>query len=223
MHQRSLPRESTSSPTPQSPAEPAADYGPLLNLTVWALVGVASLFIVLRIYCKLLRRLSLWWDDYILLAGWVGKPALARVWTCSVLTSFVRQVAIVISAALQSVCANLGLGKQSHDDKQKSFSDLLFYSYLAGFFSILAAAWTKTSFAVTLLRISQGRIYHLVWFIIVSVNLVIGANAIIQWVQCTPVEKLWKSASGSCWPRFVVRDYNTFVSGEYIHANFGHR
>ncbi len=48
--------------------------GPLLNLAVWALVGVAALFLGLRIFCKVLRRLSLWWDDYILIAGWVSRP-----------------------------------------------------------------------------------------------------------------------------------------------------
>ncbi len=62
----------------------------------------------------------------------------------------------MISAALQSVCASMGIGRPFQDDAKKSFSDLLFYSYLAGFFSIIAAAWTKTSFAITLLRLSQG-------------------------------------------------------------------
>jgi hypothetical protein len=67
-----------------------------------------------------------------------------------------------------------------------------------------------------LLRISTGRVQLFVWFIIVSVNLVLGANGTIQWVQCWPVRKLWYwELEGSCLPPKTVQNYNTFVAGAY--------
>jgi hypothetical protein len=51
------------------------------------------------------------------------------------------------------------------------------------------------------------------WFIIVSVNLVLGASATIHFAQCWPVERLWNPDSpGRCWPRLVVIHYNIFVA-----------
>jgi len=93
---------------------------------------------------------------------------------------------------------------------------VLLVSYVAGFFSILAACWSKISFAITLLRIvtaTQTRVKLLLWIIIVSVNLVLGSSATIHFAQCWPPERLWKPhAEGSCWPRHVVIDYNIFVA-----------
>ncbi len=96
-----------------------------------------------------------------------------------------------------------------------SLSVIAHFSYAAGFASILAAAWSKTSFALTLLRVSDRWLKRAVWFIIISINVVLGVNGVIQWIQCWPVEKLWHThIPGSCWPSVIVRDYNTFVSGE---------
>jgi hypothetical protein len=56
------------------------DYGPQLNFTIWFLVGLSSLFLGVRIYCKALRNRGLWWDDHILIASWVRESGfVARV------------------------------------------------------------------------------------------------------------------------------------------------
>jgi hypothetical protein len=89
---------------------------------------------------------------------------------------------------------------------------------MAGFFSILAAVWTKSSFAITLLGFSEGWTRKIVWFILISVNVVLGLNATLQWVQCWPIDKLWLGGPGVCWLGFArVRAYNTFVAGEYAY------
>jgi len=48
------------------------DYGPQLTYTIWLLTALAAVFLALRIFCKLWRHRSVWWDDYILIASWVG-------------------------------------------------------------------------------------------------------------------------------------------------------
>ncbi|TQN63630.1 hypothetical protein CSHISOI_11786, partial [Colletotrichum shisoi] len=89
---------------------------------------------------------------------------------------------------------------------------------LAGSLSIIAAAWSKTSFALTLLRIAQEsperRMKRLVWLIIVSINVALGLSVLFTWIQCWPVEKTWRTAStpGTCWPKSVVMGYNVFTA-----------
>ena len=120
----------------------------------------------------------------------------------------------MVSTALQSVSVGLGLGKHNADINPDTFQGVVMYSYIAGFCSILATLWSKTSFAITLLRISNGWVKVLIWFIIIATNMVFGASATIQWVQCWPVAKLWDpSVLGSCLPSVVVKDYSTFLSG----------
>lgn len=89
------------------------------------------------------------------------------------------------------------------------------FSYAAGFTTILGTSWSKTSFGITLLRISSGWLKWFVWFIIISVNLVLSASAILLWVQCLPVEKLFDElAEGTCFSRHIIEDYQTFCSGK---------
>ncbi|RYC53887.1 hypothetical protein CHU98_g12320 [Xylaria longipes] len=87
------------------------------------------------------------------------------------------------------------------------------HNFLAGIFSILAAAISKTSFALTLLRISNGWVKCVVWFAISTVNVVMGLSIIFNWVQCTPLEKNFNIfLPGSCWPATTLIGYNAFVA-----------
>ena len=209
-------------------AEDAEDYGPMLNRTTWFLVLLATLLLGLRVYCKLWRRRGLWWDDWVLVASWVRypHPLFYNAQSYHSLPVFhspniPEQVSLVVSASLQSASVSLGMGKHSRDIDPNNMSTIALLNYTAGFASALAAVWSKTSFALTLLRISDGWMKWLVWFIIVSVNIVMGVNGTIQWVQCWPVEKLWHpKLHGSCLASVVVQDYNTFVSGTFTAENW---
>lgn len=48
------------------------DRGSVLLVTHWFLTALATVFLALRVYCKRTTNLSLWWDDWILIASWVG-------------------------------------------------------------------------------------------------------------------------------------------------------
>lgn len=86
-------------------------------------------------------------------------------------------------------------------------------SYSAAFCVILAAAWSKTSFAFTLLRITTGHMKWFVWFIIITVNIVLSISATLLWISCWPTEKLWHpDVPGSCWKTTVGQNYQTFAS-----------
>ncbi|OHX00960.1 integral membrane protein [Colletotrichum incanum] len=176
---------------------PHDDYGPGLLVTVWTLVAVAGGFIGLRIYCKFSRGRGLWADDHVLIASWCALLALGAFVTIDVSYDF---------------------GKHNWDITPGNWSWLLLYANLAGSFSIIAAAWSKTSFALTLLRItresSERWMTWLVWFIIVSINIALGLNVLFTWIQCWPVEKTWRTAStpGTCWPKNITMNYNVFTA-----------
>ncbi|OBR13188.1 Integral membrane protein [Colletotrichum higginsianum IMI 349063] len=176
---------------------PHDDYGPGLLATVWTLAAVAGAFIGLRVYCKFSRGRGLWLDDHVLFASWCAMLALCAFITVDVSYDF---------------------GKHNWDITPGNWSWLLLYANLAGSLSIIAAAWSKTSFALTLLRIAQESperwMKRLVWFIIVSINVALGLSVLFTWIQCWPVEKTWRTAStpGTCWPKSVVMGYNVFTA-----------
>jgi hypothetical protein len=125
------------------------------------------------------------------------------------------KAALVVSVALQSVAVTYGLGRLYAELDSPAISAVSLYSVAAGFGSILATCWSKTSFAMSLLRISNGWVKWFVWFIIISVNLVLGSNGALQWAQCWPIPKRWHyEMEGTCFPPKVMQDYNAFVAGE---------
>lgn len=118
---------------------------------------------------------------------------------------------LLLSSVCVSIMVRFDYGRHTIDIPFRNLSPILFLMVLQGFFTLLAAAWSKTSFAVMLLRLadsSPGRWNTAcLWFIIVSVNVVLGAAAVIDWVQCRPVELNWATwdvKKGSCWDGRVV-------------------
>ena len=84
---------------------------------------------------------------------------------------------------------------------------------IAGMFSILAAMLSKTSFALTLLRISQPWMKKVIWVMIITLNVVMGVSALIQWVHCMPIKKSWDfGVEGTCWPNHIVVTYYQFTT-----------
>ncbi|KAB5546846.1 hypothetical protein GE09DRAFT_1128863, partial [Coniochaeta sp. 2T2.1] len=142
-----------------------------LLIITWVLVGLATIFLSLRVYCKLSRRRSLWWHDWIMIASWMLLVANVGVITRTV------------------VCDQYGRHTWDLDTPN---SDSLFpLVWVRTTLSITALAWTKTTFAVTLLRVSEGWMKKLEWFIIISMNILLGLTALFLWIQCTPLQKMW--------------------------------
>ncbi len=88
--------------------------------------------------------------------------------------------------------------------------------YVGNWFVIWAISVSKTSFAMTLLSLVVKR-WHvwILWFSIVSVNVIMGLDAIFQFTQCTPVQRTWDLAvPGTCWDTHTVISYTIFAGGE---------
>lgn len=197
----------------QSSASATADFGPLLNLAIWTLAGSATVFLGLRLFAKHRGQRALWYDDYLLIAAWVchSLPRRTGRWIADKVT----QVSVIISCIMQTVDTTFGFGKEHRDIDAGILATTRLVSTAAGFFLILAAAWSKTSFALTLLRISEGWPKKLVLFVIWTTNIAIGVSAITQWAQCWPLARLWEGegVEGQCLPLGLINGYNMFVSG----------
>ncbi|CAK7216093.1 hypothetical protein SBRCBS47491_002715 [Sporothrix bragantina] len=165
--------------------------GPYINASLWTLEGLAGLFLGLRIYCKIFRHRGLWFDDYFLIAAWI---------------------LLAVSAVSTSVNVSLGFGHHFVDFPLQNLEKYGIYSILSGFFSILSAVCSKTSFAITLLRLTDGWIKKIIWAIIISMNILMPMSALFLFVSCNPPAKTWKpELPGKCWPSNVSVIYGIVV------------
>lgn len=81
-------------------------------------------------------------------------------------------------------------------------------------FGSLGAAWSKTSFAITLLRITSRWVKVGLWCIVVTLNIFLVFNAILPYVWCRPAAKGWSpTVHGTCWDRKVTIYYSMFAAG----------
>ncbi|KEZ40592.1 hypothetical protein SAPIO_CDS8506 [Scedosporium apiospermum] len=148
--------------TVPSSVPPGVDLGPLLNFTTWLMTGLAFAILMLRIYCKASRKRRLWWDDYVLSLAWI---------------------CLAVAGTMTTVSVNFGYGRHLDAIAKEDLDRMPTIANAAGFTSVLAAMWSKTSFALTLARISEGWIFRLTWIIIVSINLIMGSSAIMVWID----------------------------------------
>ncbi|KAI3324147.1 hypothetical protein HD806DRAFT_543548 [Xylariaceae sp. AK1471] len=166
------------------------NFGPSVEACIWALATLAAGWLALRLYCKSRNHRGLWWDDH-----------------------FLTIVCLVLANSSTSVAISLGWGKEPYDILPNEWPPILLALLISGLFSLTAAALSKTSFALTLLRISNGWVKAAVWFAIFTINVAMGLSALFNWVQCTPVSKSFNFfLPGSCWPRSTLIAYNAFAA-----------
>jgi hypothetical protein len=109
---------------------------------------------------------------------------------------------------------HLGYGRHVADVLPENIHTLAHLATVTAVFTLLGAAWSKTSFALTLLRITAGRLKATVWVIIISLNLTLAANALLPFIMCNPTRKVWDhTVSGSCWDSNIILQYGMYAAG----------
>ena len=71
--------------TPEELANlPHDNQAALLVASIWTLGLIATVFLALRIYCRVIRAKRIGWDDAILIASWVSAlpPAMGGIQGC---------------------------------------------------------------------------------------------------------------------------------------------
>src|SRR5690348_16080880 len=155
------------SAAPLSPEEYAlADHssrGGMLLSAQWALTSFAAAFLALRVYVKMSLKIGLWWDDWLLIAS-----SLICAVTCILTTILVKE---------------FGMGHHSYDIVILDTSRWILILDSRATTTLTALAWTKTAFAVSLLRLTMGKTRAFVWFLIVTLNIAMVFSAMVPWIQ----------------------------------------
>ncbi|KAI1470485.1 uncharacterized protein F4812DRAFT_456495 [Daldinia caldariorum] len=166
--------------------------GPHVNYAIWIFAALATLFLGLRVACKCRWNAYLWYDDWFLIASWV---------------------LLIVSCAIVSANVAVGFGRHDKDIDPAELDGLGIRSVLVGSLCTLSAAWSKTSFAVSLLRIASPRLCILIWTLTVSMNIFMHSSIVLSWASCQPVAKWWDpSLKGECWPPEIVIPIGIFFS-----------
>ncbi|KAK8070176.1 hypothetical protein PG994_006792 [Apiospora phragmitis] len=107
------------------------------------------------VYAKLSRHRGLWWDDYIALVSWAIQ---------------------LVCAILISINISHGFGKYASELKltYPQVVQMSLRGAINGSLLILAAAWSKSSFAVTLLRMTKGGLKWTIVIVMASMNGFVG-------------------------------------------------
>ncbi|KAK1833996.1 hypothetical protein QBC39DRAFT_389658 [Podospora conica] len=177
--------------------ETVESMGPLMRIVCWVLVSVSGLFLSLRLYCKYLKNpgRGLWWDDHVLIMAWL---------------------ALVADTTINTINLDLGFGMHLSDIPPAHLPTIGLLSNVSTSLAFLGAVWSKTSFGMTLLRITDGRTKAAVWFVMVSMNAAVSASIVISWVQCDPLPRGGRdvavTAGRWCWDPRVNVYYMVFAA-----------
>ncbi|KAI1474592.1 hypothetical protein F4774DRAFT_400038 [Daldinia eschscholtzii] len=172
--------------------------GPMMNAVNWALTALAGIFLGLRIYCKFSRHRGLWWDDQILIFAFACLVAAVGFITSSISLGFTSP------AGPQTPEAALRL--QIHGGVQ---------NVLFG----LATVMSKTSFGVTLLRVTEGKMKMLVLFLTITMNLAVFLYIIFTFLKCKPEIYSWIKGPG-CWSTAKYIHYGIFAGAYSAFVDF---
>ncbi len=85
-----------------------------------------------------------------------------------------------------------------------------FYTSVGGTPNMFAVATSKAAFALTLIRLSQGRKRAFLWFILCSVCFIMTVSNSLLFLKCIPLEKNWNfKVQGACWDSKKVIYFNS--------------
>jgi len=118
--------------------------------------------------------------------------------------------------SLESASIPYGLGKHGLLLQQHDLEMQMLLGSITTIFAMLASSLSKTSFAITLLRLVETSplLKVVLWFIIVTLNAFYVANILYSWFRCSPSQKLWSfTVEGTCSDVTIYVNYSLFVAG----------
>ncbi|WQF84834.1 hypothetical protein CDEST_09848 [Colletotrichum destructivum] len=164
-----------------------------IQTVLWVLVSISALFLGLRIYCKVSYSYTkIRFEDILLIASWMVLATDASLNEFIIKSRFGRP-GFPITVDNISVLAIIGLASITC--------------------SFVGQVWSKTAFAISLLRMCDGWKKAFVWFSIISMNVLFTFSALSFWIGCVPLEKRWKPFSeGTCYDLKWVVSFGIFIS-----------
>ncbi|KAH8653716.1 hypothetical protein BX600DRAFT_526921 [Xylariales sp. PMI_506] len=140
---------------------------------IWLLFAGATTFLGFRLWCKVTRRTGIWYDDYILVLCWANLAATNAVITVEMATGYVT----------------------------KTWGDrMLLLITISSCGTAIGQSWSKTAFAVTLLRITNTWQRIVLWYCIISLNIFMILKIFVDFAKYCDVaadQNPWRM-SGFC-------------------------
>ncbi len=128
----------------------------------------------------------------------------------------VFKILLVVSGAASTSNACLGFGLRFYEVPLENLLPFGILSNISGFTSVLAVALSKTSFALTLLRLTDGWMKWFIIALIVLLNTTHLVSVATFWLSCNPPAKTYNyMLPGECWPTSVTVNYSFFVGGNW--------
>ncbi|KAH9898935.1 hypothetical protein F4778DRAFT_177960 [Xylariomycetidae sp. FL2044] len=148
------------------------------NAVSWTFTSLAVCFLSLRLWCRTNRHNGLWWDDYLLTLS---------------------MVILLVSNSSLSAALTAGYGKTPLSSGW--CVTLLEISYSS---AAIATAWSKTAFAITLLKITKRCLLKgFLWVSVVGLNVISILWAVVFWAKTCESQDSEGFASvvlpGPCW------------------------
>ena len=105
-------------------------------------------------------------------------------------------------------------------ENQAEVSHGLKLVYIGFVIIIFGCVFAKSSFVITLLRIVT-RPWHKVslWFILITMNVLMWLCGICYLAQCKPAAALWNTellATAQCWPTYIFETIAMIAGGKII-------
>lgn len=111
----------------------------------------------------------------------------------------------------------LGVGMHIADVDPANLTMLHILNRVGATFAILACALTKTSWALTMIRIvrtTRDCMRVLVWCLLVSVNVFMDVGIILNFLQCDDTGLTGNPNEMWCWTNVIAAEYNIFSAGK---------
>lgn len=125
---------------------------------------------------------------------------------------------LLANSIVMTLSVSLGFGMHLLEIAFTNREKLLLLGSLSTTFSTLSAVLSKTSFGLTLLRLTQvgyEKTHAFVWVIMISMNLLMFCDALYSWVECQPSRKHWEILTdGTCWSPDIAVKFG-IVAGAY--------
>jgi hypothetical protein len=170
--------------------KPVENADSIVIPAIWSMVGITTAFFSSKIYTRITRSGQTWWDDYLLIIGW-----------------------ILLIAAGSTLTVALKNGHLISDSTEApTVSALVRLSHT---FHLFALALSKTSFAVSLLRFSSRVEKVLIWLVVGSINLLTIYHVFAQW-RALCGDTVPYVLPGSCWEAHDLGIVNITGSGNLV-------
>lgn len=106
-----------------------------------------------------------------------------------ILTIWCYQAVFLASIVLGIILVGRGQGKHIWELPPNIIPTFALPGRIQATFQIVALAWSKTSFAITLLTVVPQRLEKwFLYFAIISLNTILAVSAMLPWISCVPLQ-----------------------------------